>query len=186
MFFRSLEDLNYFKNTISSAIGVELPILIELVPVLTKIFPKDQYPHSKIHEVSPSEAEERTLRLVQGFLSCVALDNRPLVLFVDDLQWSSPAEATLLAGLVGAFRVRGGGVVIGNCLLIVSYRVNEIPEGVYSTLSESLAKLSGRSIDGSPGVSEFQIGPLHLVQLYFSPNHWASTSCANGRVICRR
>lgn len=163
MFFKSIEAVNYFKNTVSSALGTDLPVLIDMVPLLEKLFPEDDCPKEKI-DVPPAEAEKRTLRILQNFLSCVAFDDRPLVLFIDDLQWSSTAESSILTGLISSFRTSGVGSSVRNCLLIVSYRTNEVPEGILQKLSESLDKVRGRS-GGSEtyDMVEIQVGPLHLV-----------------------
>ncbi len=134
-----------------------------MVPLLEKLFPEDECPKEKI-DVSPAEAQERTLRILQNVLSCVALDDRPLVLFIDDLQWSSVAEASVWAGLVSSFRASGPTSSVRNCLLIISYRINEVPEGILQTLSESLDKVRGRSGQSETrGALEIQVGPLHLV-----------------------
>jgi predicted ATPase len=141
----------------------DLPILIDLVPLIEKLFPKDEYRNEKI-DVSPTEAEERTLRLIRSFLSCVALDDRPLVLFVDDLQWGSTAESSVLCGLISSFRVHASATVVRNCLLIISYRVNELPQTTLQKLNESLDKVRRK---GGPleirGAVEISVGALHLV-----------------------
>ena len=163
LFFKTTEDLNYFKATLSSAVGADLPVLIDMVPLLEKLFPYDECPKEKI-DVSPAEAEERTLRILQNFLSCVAFDDRPLVLFIDDLQWSSSAESSVWAGLVSSFRSSGVTSSVRNCLLIISYRINEVPEGILQILSKSLDKVRRRSGQSEThGALEIQVGPLHLV-----------------------
>ena len=134
-----------------------------MVPLLERLFPKDDYPKEKI-DVSPAEAEERTLRILQNVLSCVTFDDRPLVLFIDDLQWSSAAESSVLTALVSSFRTSGAASSVRNCLLIISYRTNEVPEDILQKLSESLDKVRRRSgASETHGVLEIRVGPLHLV-----------------------
>jgi predicted ATPase len=163
LFFKSTEDLNYFKNTVSVALGADLPVLVDMVPLLEKVFPEDDCPRAKI-DVSPAEAEERTLRILQNFLSCVAFDYRLLVLFIDDLQWSSTAESSVLTSLISSFRTDRAASSVRNCLLIISYRTNEIPEGILQKLSESLDIVRRRSSSSeTSGVLEIQVGPLHIV-----------------------
>ena len=160
--FKSNDDLNYFKNTVSKAVGPDIPILVELVPLLEKLFSKDNYPSQNI-ELSPTEAEERVIRIFRGFLSCVAFDDRPLVLFVDDLQWSPTAEVSLFAGLISSFRIHER-TPLRNTLLIIAYRVNEVPETTLRKLSESLAHVHRKVAPSETrGAIEIQLGPLNVV-----------------------
>ena len=140
-----------------------MPVLIELVPLLEKMFPKDQVSHPKV-EVPPSEAEERTLRIIQSFLSCVAFDDRPLVLFVDDIQWSSDAEINILIRLISSFRRSASGATIQNCLLIMSYRVNELRETVLEKLQGVVENVKQNVGSETRGAIELQVGPLRSVK----------------------
>jgi predicted ATPase len=163
LFFTSTEDTNFFKNTLSSAIGKDLPILTEMVPILEKIFPKAEFPYQKT-EIAPSEAEDRMVRLVRSFMSCIATSERPLVLFIDDLQWSSSAEASVLAGLIASFTTRRSASAIRNCLMILSHRINELSEATAEKIKESLDKLEAQNESGDfQGCVEIQVGPLQLV-----------------------
>jgi len=164
LFFTSPEDLNYFKHTVINALDKDLPVLIELVPALENLFPRYELPVQKM-EVSPAEAEERVLRLIRSFLTCVATDERPLVLFIDDLQWSSIAETSVLAGLMASFHDHGSISAIPNCLLIISYRSNELSESLHQKLSEGLDKVKRKSRNNEErrGVTELVVGPLQLV-----------------------
>jgi predicted ATPase len=143
-----------------STIGADMPFLLDLVPVLEKLFPEVSNDSS---DVAPSEAEERTLRVVQNFLSCVALGDRPLILFIDDLQWSSPAEASLLCNLISSFRSTGSLGTVRHCLLVLSHRANELPESTLQKLKTSTAKLTGNAPVGNDCALEIQVGPLQLV-----------------------
>jgi predicted ATPase len=137
-----------------------MPFLLDLVPVLEKLFPEISKDSS---DIAPSEAEERTLRVVQNFLSCVAREDRPLILFIDDLQWSSPAEASVLCSLISSFRSKGWLGAVRHCLLILSHRVNELPESTLQKLKTSVAKLVGKAPVGNNCTLEIQVGPLQLV-----------------------
>jgi predicted ATPase len=154
----------HFANSVSSTIGADMSALLDLVPVLERHFPKAGNSNTKV-DVTPSEAEERTLRIVQSFLSCVARENRLLVLFIDDLQWSSSAEASVLASLISSFRNNGTESAVRHCLLIIAHRVNELPESMSLKLDASLAKLTGRGSVQNSHAIEIQVGPLPLVSL---------------------
>jgi predicted ATPase len=136
-----------------------------LVPLLEKLFPNDEFPRLNI-EVSPAEAEERTLRLIKSILSCVAFDDRPLVLFVDDLQWCSVSEASVLGGLITSFRATASTNPVRNCLLIITYRVSELTESTFQKLTDSIEKIKRRgSFSEIRGAVELHVGPLRLVSL---------------------
>jgi predicted ATPase len=152
----------HFVNSVSSRIGAEMPSLLDLVPVLQQLFPKADISDTKL-DVTPSEAEERTLRVVQSFLSCVAREDRLLVLFIDDLQWSSSAEASVLASLISSFRNNVKESPVRHCLLIIAHRVNELPESMSLKLNASLAKLTGRGSAQNSRAVELQLGPLRIV-----------------------
>jgi len=160
LFFKTEEDLNYFKNTLSSALGKDLSALIELVPILRNLFPQNELPNQK-GDLAPSEAEERIVRIIRNFLECVALDDRALVLFLDDLQWSSTAEASVLTQVISGFKAQASTPPVRNVLLIISYRINELPELTMEKMAESLSELqeSGDSLR----TPELQMSPLRLV-----------------------
>lgn len=138
-----------------------------MVPLLEKLFPEDEFPRLANIEVSPAEAEERTLRLIRTFLSCVAFDETPLVLFVDDLQWCSASEASVISGLITSFRPTASSTSVRNCNLIITYRVNEVSESTLQKITESIDKIKrrGPGLD-TRGAVELQVGPLLLVSLF--------------------
>jgi len=163
LFFTSSEDLNYFKHMVADALDKDLPALIEMIPLLEKLYPRQELPVQNM-EVSSGEAEERTLRLIRNFLTCVATHDRLLVLFIDDVQWSSIAETSLLAGLMTSFREHGSVAPIQNCLLIISYRSNELSEALHQKLFEGLAKFRRISQNTEVfGMTEVKLGPMQLV-----------------------
>jgi predicted ATPase len=140
--------------------GRDIPMLVEMVPILGKLFPRNELTHDNT-DLAPSEAEERIVRVVRNFLECVALDDRPLVLFLDDLHWSSAAEVSVLTQLISGFREQGSNPAVRNVLLIISYRINELTELTLEKMAESLSQL--RELGDSLRTPELQIGPLRLV-----------------------
>jgi predicted ATPase len=121
--------------------------------------------------ISPSEAENRTLRAVRNFLKYAAFDYRPLVIFIDDLQWSSLSELSVLMGLISGFKYTSGSSSPGsrdfvkNCLIIISYRNNEIDKEIITKLDDSLAKIRRTTVNSEiRGAVEIQVGQLLLVR----------------------
>lgn len=146
-----------------------------MIPVLEKLFPKDEFPYQKI-EVGPSEAEDRMVRLVRTFMGCIAIPERPLVLFIDDIQWSSAAEASVLAGLISSFTGRGSASPIRNCLMILCHRMNELSPSTAAKIQESVDKLQSKNEFGeNHTIAKIQVGPLQLVSLYLDISHYRTT-----------
>lgn len=151
--------MNYFKNTLATVLGRDLPVLSEMVPILRKLFENDKSQENR-GDVAPSEAEDRILRVVRNFLDCVALDDRPLVLFIDDLQWCSSAEVTLLTQLIATFPAQDL-YAVRNVLFLIAYRTNELQELTKGKLDYTRQQL--KEMGAGQIMHEIQINPLLLV-----------------------
>ncbi|AKF02930.1 AAA family ATPase [Sandaracinus amylolyticus] len=100
-----------------------------------------------VPEVGPSEALHRFQYVLRRFLASVADSTRPLVLFVDDLQWADSASLELLGTLATSGDAR-------HLLIVGAYRDDEVPTGHPLTLLlDSLGRSSAR-------VTRIAIGPL--------------------------
>jgi predicted ATPase len=142
------------------ALGRDLHLILEIVPALRELFDQRDFSDIRV-EGSSSEAADRVLNVVRAFFAFVALDERPLVMFIDDLHWSSAAEITLISGLISSFREQGLIAALRNCLLIVSYRTNEFPPSNSKKLAE--ARKRSNISDGSNSPTDIEVGPLRLV-----------------------
>lgn len=100
------------------ALGLDAQALIDLAPELELLVGKQAHPP----ELGPAEAEARRGDVLCRFLGVFAAMGRPVVLFLDDLQWVDAASLRLLRALADRDKTR-------MLLLVLAYRDNEITEG---------------------------------------------------------
>ena len=109
------------RRRLGAELGPGVGVIRALVPELeTLCGPQDTPPM-----LSPVEAQNRFRVLMQRFLAALAGPDRPLVLFLDDLQWADPSSVVLLQDLV-----RDGG--LARVLLIGGFRTE--PENLQHPL----------------------------------------------------
>ncbi|MDY7231069.1 trifunctional serine/threonine-protein kinase/ATP-binding protein/sensor histidine kinase [Hyalangium rubrum] len=70
-------------------------VLVNLIPQLEMVAGRQP----EVAELAPLEAQNRFHRIFQRFLSVFSLPGRPLVMFLDDLQWADFASLELLTYL---------------------------------------------------------------------------------------
>jgi len=87
--------LEYWRETIDSAIGVNARLITDLIPDLGLII--GEQPH--IPSMPPIEARNRFNDTLERFLSCLASRDHPLTLFVDDLQWCDTATFEIIENI---------------------------------------------------------------------------------------
>ncbi|MEG4967958.1 AAA family ATPase [Microcoleus sp. B6-A1] len=107
--------LERWQRKIIKALGENGQVIVEVIPELERIIGKQQ----PVSELSGSAAENRFNLLFQKFISVFATKEHPLVIFLDDLQWSDSASLKLLQVLMSE---KGS----QNLLVIGAYRDNEV------------------------------------------------------------
>ncbi|MBD1936254.1 ATP-binding sensor histidine kinase [Microcoleus sp. FACHB-68] len=107
--------LQAWKAKILAAVGDNGQVLIEVIPELEQVL--GQQP--PVPELSGSAAQNRFNLLFQKFITVFTTPEHPLVIFLDDLQWSDSASLNLLKLLLTE-RDRGYLFIIG------AYRDNEV------------------------------------------------------------
>jgi len=117
--------------------------LIELVPELSRLLGESEAPAT----LEPAASQRRLTLALWEFLAAVAREERPLVVFLDDLQWCDAASMEFLQVITGKNAVP-------RLLVVGAYRVNEVPEG--HPLNSLLR---------SPGAVSIRLGPLDLDSL---------------------
>ncbi|OCQ98472.1 hypothetical protein BCD67_07880, partial [Oscillatoriales cyanobacterium USR001] len=105
--------LQKWKAEILAAVGDNGQVLIDVIPELEKIIGK-QPPAT---ELSGSAAQNRFNLLFQKFVQVFTSKEHPLVMFLDDLQWSDSASLNLLKLLLQD---------TGHLLILGAYRNNEV------------------------------------------------------------
>ena len=107
-----------FKQQIVTALGDKASMLIELAPNLEAIIGSQP----SAPEMGTNERKQVFLRLLRRFLKIFAVKEHPLVMFIDDLQWSDHISLDFIQSLL---------VELHDCHLLVigSYRDSEIYGG---------------------------------------------------------
>ncbi|UFW51988.1 MULTISPECIES: trifunctional serine/threonine-protein kinase/ATP-binding protein/sensor histidine kinase [Bradyrhizobium] len=108
-------ELAAWRDTICEALTPNSQLVVDLVPEL-KLVIGHQPP---VPEASPQDARRRFQLVLQRFIGVFARPDRPLVLFLDDLQWLDAATLDLLEELLTRSDLQ-------HVLLIGAYRSNEI------------------------------------------------------------
>ncbi|MBN9350312.1 MAG: AAA family ATPase [Chitinophagaceae bacterium] len=109
------KNLEKWKDVINTALGANAQLLIDLIPELELIIGKQ----APVNELPPAEAQKRFFILLENFVKVFARKDHPLVLFMDDLQWSDIPTLNLIQHLVTSQQ-------LGYFFLIGAYRNNAV------------------------------------------------------------
>ncbi len=141
----SEESLKAWTESIS---GINGQIIIDLIPELELII--DRQP--SILELPPTESQNRFNLVFRNFVNLIARKEHPLIIFLDDLQWSDSATLTLIRLLLIDSDIR-------HLLIIGSYRDNEVDDfHPLITLLEEIKKKDAR-------ISEIVLMPLAIAHI---------------------
>ncbi|MFY0584193.1 ATP-binding protein [Cystobacter fuscus] len=104
-----------WKERIQRALGVNGQLVVDMLPQLELIIGKQ----APVEELGPAESLNRLHEVFTRFFGALSLDKRPLVLFLDDLQWVDPATLALLQHVIPDPEA--------GCLFVIgAYRDNEV------------------------------------------------------------
>jgi PAS domain S-box-containing protein len=148
---KSESELASWREMLLEALGPNGRLIVDLVPELALVI-GEQPP---VPELLPQDAQRRFQLVFRRFIAVFARQDRPLVLFLDDLQWLDAATLDLLEDLLTQMDVR-------HLLLIGAYRDNEI-----DAAHPLIHKLEAIRNEGGK-VAEITLTPLaveHLGQL---------------------
>ena len=104
-----------WRDAIVGAVGRSGRVITEVVPALERIIG----PQPPLQPLEPAESQNRFNHVFQCFLQVFCRENRPLVVFLDDMQWADPASLRLLTSLLSAAGTH-------SLLVIASCRDNEV------------------------------------------------------------
>jgi predicted ATPase/class 3 adenylate cyclase len=107
--------LEAWRAAIQEGLGVTAGLITALVPELALIIGET----APVPELPPAEAQTRFQLTFANFVKVFATAEHPLVLFMDDLQWSDVPTLNLLARLATARDV-------GHLLIVGAYRDNAV------------------------------------------------------------
>ena len=139
--------LEVLKQKLIKTLDTDLSYLVGLLPTLEKIVGETELVELSDHRETEETRRRAFIRLLQLFSD----KNRPLVLFLDDLQWSDPATLHFLPRLFAAQE-------LANILIVGVYRSNEVSES--HPLMESLQKISELS-----NIQHIELQPLKTEHL---------------------
>ncbi|TBA75538.1 GAF domain-containing protein [Rhizobium ruizarguesonis] len=109
-------ELERWKKELVEVLGPNGRLMINLVPELALIIGE----RPPAPELQPHEAKARFHLVFGRFLAVFARPERPLVLFIDDVQWLDAATIELIETITVDKEIR-------NLLLICAYRDDEVP-----------------------------------------------------------
>lgn len=132
-----------WRAVLAQALGENGGVLAELLPEIGLIVGAQPAPQP----LPGLEAQNRFRRVLQRFIAALAQPGRPLVLFLDDLQWADAATLALLEPLLADPEP-------GSLLLIGAYRDNELDAS--PRLAHTLAGLAAAGV----ALQRIGLGPL--------------------------
>jgi predicted ATPase/serine/threonine protein kinase/class 3 adenylate cyclase len=109
--------LDIWKDKIIKVLGSNAQIITDLIPELEIIIGKQP----PVQELPPAEAQNRFSILFLNFVKIFSSEKNPLVIFMDDLQWSDVPTLNLIQRLVTTHE-------LSYLLLIGAYRENAVDE----------------------------------------------------------
>lgn len=117
LLMESDDEIEHWRRELLGAIQPSGRVILDVLPEFEPILG----PQPQVPVLGPTESQNRFNRIFRKFLSVFARPDRPLVLFLDDLQWIDSASMDLLLVLLDG-GVRPGLLVIG------AYRDNEVDD----------------------------------------------------------
>jgi len=136
------ELLAQWRQALLDALAPNARLVVDLIPELELVI--GQQP--EVVELPPAEARNRLHIVLTNFLRVFAGEGHPVVLFLDDLQWSDAPTLELLRRLVTSRE-------LSHLLLIGAYRSNEVGAG-------HPLRLLLDDLQGQRNIRQLPIGPL--------------------------
>jgi predicted ATPase/two-component sensor histidine kinase len=112
---KSDSEVSRWRDALREAMGLSGQLMIRLIPEIELVIG----PQPPVPDLSPQDARNRFHRIFRRFASVFARPKRPLVLFLDDLQWLDAATLDLLEHLATEPSMQ-------HLLLVGAYRDNEV------------------------------------------------------------
>ncbi len=109
------EQLDRWREALVAALGPNGQLLIDLIPELALVIGAQP----RVPELPPTEAQNRFQIVFLNFVKVFATEPHPLVIFMDDLQWSDIPTLNLIQRLVTARELH-------HLLVIGTYRSNAV------------------------------------------------------------
>ncbi|MGZ8184279.1 MAG: protein kinase domain-containing protein [Methylobacter sp.] len=140
------EKLAVWRERLNDQLGEEAQPVIELIPELEMLLG----PQPALPELPAGEAKIRLKRLWVRFVQTFCRPDRPLCLFLDDVQWADPALFEWLEPML---------LDVNHLLLIAAYRDNEVE------LNDALMIMVDTLRNASCQVESLELAELPVVAL---------------------
>ena len=141
----SEEALASYRAKILAAVGENGALISHVIPEVALIIG----PQPQVSELPASEAQNRFNQVFQHFIQVFCEPERPLVIFLDDLQWADLATLRLIEKVIGSAELK-------NLILIGAFRDNEVSP--HHPLMISLDQLQA----GGAPITRITLTPLAL------------------------
>jgi PAS domain S-box-containing protein len=141
-------ELAHWRTKLLDALGSHAQLIVGLIPNLALVI-GDQPP---VPELSGPEAQTRFYRALLRFIGVFAKPDRPLVLFLDDLQWLDAATLEVFERMASDAELR-------HVLLVGAYRDNEV-----EAAHPFRGRMEALRHAGHP-VSEIALGPIDRIDV---------------------
>ncbi len=138
------ERVALWKNKILKAVGKNGKVLTDVIPELEVLIG----PQPGVKQLPPVESLNRFHDLFDRFLTCLASEENPLTLFIDDLQWCDVASFDFLTNIFANYKDHPYLFLLG------AYRHNEVDP------SHPLSKLIKNATEGAWPLKEIRLEPL--------------------------
>ena len=112
----SEESIRQWREKLFNTLYPNIKLILDILPQLELI----TGPQPVVSDLGTKEAQNRFNRYVTLFITLFAAPGRPLVIFLDDLQWADDASFQLLKTILAEG--------YNNILIVGSYRSNEVTE----------------------------------------------------------
>lgn len=109
--------IKVWEKSFIEALGANAGVMTEILPELELIIGKQPQPL----QLGPEDASNRFNRCFESFVNVFVSSKRPLVLFLDDLQWADFSSLNLLGVLLLSLDIR-------RMYVIFSYRSDEVKD----------------------------------------------------------
>ncbi|NEP61138.1 MAG: AAA family ATPase [Symploca sp. SIO2G7] len=109
------KQLNLWREKLLTALGVNGKIIIDVIPEIELIIGKQP----AVPELEPTEAQNRFNFVFRNFIGAFCSKDHPLVIFLDDLQWTDSATLKLIELMMMATDTE-------YLFLLGAYRDNEV------------------------------------------------------------
>ena len=132
-----------WRARLAGALGINAQLVLDVIPPLELLVG----PQAPVAELPTSDAERRFRAVFRRFIAAFACAERPLALFLDDLQWADLASLALVQDLVTEPDLR-------HLLVVGAYRENEVTPAHPLVATVEAARIAGARL------SRIAVGPL--------------------------